>query len=286
MKTAIIDVGSNSVRYALMDENTEIAKKEIDSTVLADGLFFSGRLKADAIERTADAIKAFCEKAKRAGAEEIFVFATEAVRAAQNRDEFLQAVKSRTNITVDVIDGDTEASVGFFGAAPSPDKTVAVFDIGGASTEIICGKNGEISYEKSNPIGCVRLFDGADSSRERAQELIEAALCDSLPAVDALTGIGGTATALGAMAVCPALYDAEKVHGSIVERGFLQDIAERFFAGENLMEAFPSLTANRARVIGYGALVSLAVLNKFGFDSFTVSERDNIEGYYMYKKCI
>ena len=67
--TAIIDVGSNSVRYAVLDESTTVAAKKINSTVLADGLFFSGELKREAIERTVVAIEQFCREAKRDGAD-------------------------------------------------------------------------------------------------------------------------------------------------------------------------------------------------------------------------
>ncbi len=153
--TAIIDVGSNSVRYAVLTETTVVAKK-INSTVLADGLFFSGELKREAIERTVVAIEQFCREAKRDGADETAIFATEAVRAAKNGSEFTAEVLRRTGIAVDVLSGETEAEIGYAGAASYSHETAAVFDIGGASCEIVCGKNNAITYKKSNPVGCVR----------------------------------------------------------------------------------------------------------------------------------
>ncbi|WP_251546963.1 hypothetical protein [Pumilibacter intestinalis] len=279
--TAIIDVGSNSVRYAVLDESTTVAAKKINSTVLADGLFFSGELKHEAIERTVVAIEQFCREAKRDGADETAIFATEAVRAAKNGSEFTAEVLRRTGIAVDVLSGETEAEIGYAGAASYSHEIAAVFDIGGASCEIVCGKNNAITYKKSNPVGCVRLRDGAAFSREKAEKLISAALNAPLPPAEKLIGIGGTATALGGMLACPEKYDMNKVHGSTVTREFLESVATRFFEGADLLAEYPSLTPNRARVIGYGALVSLRVLNKFGFSQYTVSERDNIEGYYL-----
>ena len=286
MKCAVIDVGSNSVRYAVITPDTVIATKKLNGTVLADGLFFSGKLSDAAMERTADAIAVFCENAKREKADEIYVFATEAVRAASNGSEFVKLVYERTGIAVDVIDGASEAQIGFAGAVSDTKSPVTVFDIGGASSEIICGENGKIIFEKSSPIGCVRLRDGAGGSREKAEKLIADRLPDKLPKTNKAIGIGGTATALGAMSVCPEKYDPFKVHASTVTAEFLRKIADRFFGGENLQIAYPSLTDSRAKIIGYGALAAIKILKLSGLNEFTVSERDNIEGYYMLKSGI
>lgn len=283
MKTAIIDVGSNSVRYAVLTETTVVAKKQLNSTVLADGLFFSGKLSKEAIARTSDAVKEFCDCAKAEKVDNIFVFATEAVRAAQNGKDFTDAVLAKTGIAVDVIEGAVEAQIGFIGASPDKTKTVAVFDIGGASCEIVSGKNGNITYSKSVPVGCVRLRDGANGERARAVELISAAIPKELPQTEIALGIGGTATALGSMASCPKKYEPEIVHGSIVKKEFLLKVADEFFDRKNMRSLYPALTQNRAKVIGYGALAALQILDALGKSEFTVSERDNIEGYYEWK---
>lgn len=283
MKTAIIDVGSNSVRYAVLTETTVVAKKQLNSTVLADGLFFSGKLSQEAIARTSDAVKEFYDCAKAEKVDNIFVFATEAVRAAQNGKDFTDAVLAKTGIAVDVIEGAVEAQIGFIGASPDKTKTVAVFDIGGASCEIVSGKNGNITYSKSVPVGCVRLHDGANGERARAVELISAVIPKELPQTEIALGIGGTATALGSMASCPKKYEPEIVHGSIVKKEFLLKVADEFFDRKNMRSLYPALTQNRAKVIGYGALAALQILDALGKSEFTVSERDNIEGYYEWK---
>ena len=271
------------MRYAVLTETTVVAKKQLNSTVLADGLFFSGKLSKEAIARTSDAVKKFCDCAKAEKVDNIFVFATEAVRAAQNGKDFTDAVLAKTGIAVDVIEGAVEAQIGFIGASPDKTKTVAVFDIGGASCEIVSGKNGNITYSKSVPVGCVRLHDGANGERARAVELISAAIPKELPQTEIALGIGGTATALGSMASCPKKYEPEIVHGSIVKKEFLLKVADEFFDRKNMRSLYPALTQNRAKVIGYGALAALQILDALGKSEFTVSERDNIEGYYEWK---
>ena len=283
-KIAIIDIGSNSVRYACFG-GEPFVQKELNSTVLADGLFQSGLLKQDAIERTAAAVAAFCDKARKAGAQEIYAFATEAIRAAKNGAEAVRAIEARANVPVEVVSGETEAKIGFMGASPSPHFPCALFDIGGASAELICGQGEQIFYRKSLPVGCVRLRDGSGGSEEKAARILEDTIPSygTLPAFTHLTGIGGTATALGGMLACPQKYDPRKTHGTTVPREFLDEIRRRFFAGEPLREAFPCLTENRAALIGYGAMIAAAILDHAKASAFTVSEQDNMEGYLLYK---
>ena len=284
MKTAIIDIGSNSVRYALFDRDTRLAQKELNSTVLADGLFFSGRLSPEAMERTKAAVCAFCDKARRQNADEIRIFATEAVRAASNGKEFTQSVRCACGVPVDVLSGTQEAQIGFSGALPNRETDAAVFDIGGGSCEIICGRGDCIYHETSSPIGCVRLRDGANGDRAKAERMIAAALPSVLPSVlparRMLIGIGGTATALGGMLCCPTRYDPLVTHGCTVPLSFLERVADEFFAREDMLSLYPSLSPARARIIGYGALAAMRILDLFGERQFTVSERDNMEGYY------
>ncbi|MDE7394960.1 MAG: hypothetical protein K2M95_02420, partial [Clostridiales bacterium] len=101
MNIAVIDIGSNSVRYALYG-GEPFVQKELNTTVLADGLFLSGRLKQDAIDRTTNAVALFCEKARQRNAQAIYAFATEAIRAAENGKEAVKAIESRANVHVEV----------------------------------------------------------------------------------------------------------------------------------------------------------------------------------------
>ena len=268
-----------------MDESTSLATKKLSSTVLADGLFFSGRLNYEAMSRTVNAIAAYCDEARADGADEISAFATEAVRAACNGEEFCELVRNACGLNVRVLTGCEEAAVGFLGATAGLNAECAVFDLGGASCEVIRGNGGVVSFSHSFPIGCIRLRDGAGGEIEKAHGLIDNALSGAnLPNVKSLVGIGGTATALGAMVACPHKYDSSLSHGAVVNKEFLNSVIGDFFGGTDMHSKYPCLTISRASVIGYGALVCLKLLKRVGTDAFTVSERDNIEGYYEFIK--
>ena len=75
----------------------------------------SGRLGEENMFVTAKAAADFADEAKAAGCEEIYAFATEAVRSAANRREFVTMLE-KYGLTVDIVDGNDEATLGFSGA--------------------------------------------------------------------------------------------------------------------------------------------------------------------------
>ena len=91
---AILDIGSNSVRFALLDRDDGGAffvpggRKEIATTRLGKGLDQTSRLSAGAMEATVAACLRFCDKAEAAEAP-AYAYATSAVRDAENRQELL-----------------------------------------------------------------------------------------------------------------------------------------------------------------------------------------------------
>ena len=78
---AVIDIGSNSVRL-MIDRGLKLNPKKLATTRLGGGLVLTGRIDAQAFSDSVRAVAGFCREAAGAGADEIYVFATEAVRAA------------------------------------------------------------------------------------------------------------------------------------------------------------------------------------------------------------
>ncbi len=282
VNTAIIDIGSNSVRL-MFAENEGLNKKHLYSTVLAEGLQVSGKLSEHAIERTVNAIAECVALSHAHNCNRVFAFATEAVRAASNGSDFTTAVKSRCGIDVDVISGSDEAMLGFMGAAEILPKPITVIDIGGASVELVNG-NSKIDYAVSLPLGVVRLNEtfGKDVSALKeflGKEIKNYGVVPPAP----LVGIGGTATALSAMNMGLAIYDENKVHQSSLTLTELDLLTEQIFASHDLLGDFPTLSPNRAKVIGQGAVLLSMLMKYLGQEKITISEYDNIEGYIVYK---
>lgn len=284
MKIAIIDIGSNSVRLMLWSDGKTLYKRLI-TTRLGQGVAQTGMLCDDAITRTKNAIAQHVATALKDGAEQVFAFATEAVRASKNGSQFVGQVKDELGIEIDVLSGEEEALMGVTGAVEGTDG--ASVDIGGASAELTVKKDGKIVYSKSVPLGVVRLKDRAGRDKALLEKIIDEETEKygdishfSVP----LYAIGGTATTLSAVNQRLETYMPEKVHLSTLTYTQIENLTDVFLTADvQEIKAMKGMAEGRADVIGGGSLLLLKIMQKFGVDKVIVSESDNLEGYLKRK---
>ncbi len=278
---AVVDVGSNSVRL-LLSCNGVTVFKGVKVTKLAEGVLSTSTLNCEAIDRTVDAVREFCEYAHNKNAEKIFIFATAGVRQAKNGKVFTDKVKEITGISVDVISGETEAKIGALGALLGTDG--GLVDVGGASTEITVIKDGETVYSKSINVGAVRLCESYSGDVSKLEKQLDNLISEfSVIPKTEFTAIGGSVTSIVSilLKLCP--YDPSKVDGyqlkktdvySVLTMLFSMSIEER----ENLV----GLQPERAEIIPFGTLILYKIMQYLGINYITVSEKDNLEGYLKY----
>lgn len=163
-RIAAIDIGTNSFHLIVVDVKENGKIKFLDrervflrlGSELKDGKNFIS--EKDFIQAIT-AIKKFSEIINYYKAE-IRAVATSAVREAVNNLDFVKRVLQETGISVEIIDGKTEASLIFTGmknSIPIKNKSVIGIDIGGGSTEFIHAVNEKIEFAESVKIGAVRL---------------------------------------------------------------------------------------------------------------------------------
>ena len=163
MLAAVIGIGSNSVRALAARNNGGVFERVCrlrEGTRLFAGLDSRGMLKEESIRKTAEAVRRMAEEVRAHGAEKLSVFATSAARDAANGRDFMDAVEAAAGIPVDILSGEEEARLSFFGAsrAVKDDCYCGVTDIGGGSTEIVTGCGDRIDCAFSCQMGAVRLF--------------------------------------------------------------------------------------------------------------------------------
>jgi exopolyphosphatase/guanosine-5'-triphosphate,3'-diphosphate pyrophosphatase len=91
-----------------------------------------------------------------------FAFATSAVRSADNGMNFVTQVKTQTGIHINIIDGDQEAELIYFGVRQAMDLGMdhsLIIDIGGGSTEFIIANKKGATWKKSYLLGSSRLME-------------------------------------------------------------------------------------------------------------------------------
>ncbi len=283
MKLAAIDIGSNSVRL-LMWADGKTLYKAMRTTRLGEGLNADPYLGENACLRTAQAVADFSARAKSDGAEEVFAFATAAVRSSKNPELFLEKVRSLCGLEVDVISGEKEAEIGLAGALGGRDG--GIIDVGGASTEVIIRRGGKIAYCKSVAVGTVRILDAAGRNLQAIKRFIAKKIEEygdvTLPCAD-MFAVGGTASRLAAIKHGIREYDSSILNGTQLTReevfGFARTLTE--MSVEEIKNS--TICASSADLIGGGAALMGMVMEKFGAERVTVSESDNLEGYIYTK---
>ncbi|MDP3464857.1 MAG: ethanolamine ammonia-lyase reactivating factor EutA, partial [Sulfuricurvum sp.] len=220
--TAVIDIGSNSMRLAVIQKTSRFAfhiVHEVKSSVrLPEHAYTNdGYLQTIAMDRTADALGEFLQIARSFKARKILCVATSALRDAPNAHEFIARIQREHHLSIKVIDGAKEAYLGGIACANllAPVNAITV-DVGGGSSEFALLNNGKVEAMHSLNIGTVRLkelfMDHNDI--EGAIKYIDDALM-SLPfeATQTLIGIGGTFRALTHSIMKKQEYPLKKLHG-------------------------------------------------------------------------
>ncbi len=293
MLRAAIDIGSNSVRLLVArveGGGFEPLIKRIDTTRLHEGL--NGNvLSADSMARTAGAIARFAAEARAAGvrAEDIFAFATSAVRDAANGGELMAMVERDCGVDIRLLSGRQEAGYAYYAAARPGE--CGVIDIGGASTEMICGCDGRVRAAYSAQMGAVRLrrmLGGPEARPDpevmiaRAAEALRPGVIEIAPVPGQFVGVAGTITTLYALKIALREYDPERIQGGWLARAEVETWFYRL-CGMGMAErlALPGMPARRADIIDYGAAVLVAFLRLTGLEGIYVSDRDNLYSAVM-----
>ena len=237
----------------------------------------------------------YAEAIGRHGCERRLAVLTSAVRDAANGPEFAATVRDRFGLDGRTLSGDEEARLTYLGATAARDPGDAtpllVVDIGGGSTELVCGAGGEMDFHVSTQAGVVRhserhLRDDPPSPEdvEALARDVRAVIEDAVPAevrerVRAAVAVAGTATSVAAIDGRVEPYDAARVEGAVVQAWRLGEISARL-AALPLEErrTVPGLHPDRAPTIVAGTVILAQVLEAFGLDRFEASERDILWG--------
>ena len=212
---AAVDLGSNSFRLevARIHDSRLTRVDYLKETVrLGNGLDGERKLSAAAMRRGLDCLARFAERIKGMPASAVRAVATQTLREARNRDDFLRAAEQVLGYPIAVISGMEEARLIYLGVAhllPQSDERRLVIDIGGRSTEIISGQGFDAEVMESYRVGSVawsmKYFPRGEFSAEAfaaaeiaAKAVMEEAL-ESHPrrSWDVAYGSSGTIGAVG-----------------------------------------------------------------------------------------
>lgn len=314
---AAIDVGSNTIHLTVARPTAdgydlEYLADELELVRLGTDVSASGAIGPERMQRASSAIQRQAVVARQQGATPVLGIATEGVRVARNGMEFIEQIRAETGVALEVVSGDQEAALTYWGATSGLDGTSesggvsakrAVLDLGGGSMEIVVGEGSRVDWRVSLPLGSGVAHDRfAPSDPPSAEELARAhdAVREALEALDPplpvtqLIACGGTATTLaylGAKAFPPTDAAELAPSGNGVANGGngallreltherltqLLDLLRVMNAGQ-ITETY-RIEEARARLLGAGSVVLLATMERLGVDSLRVRKRGIREG--------
>lgn len=292
MKHAAIAIGSNSTRMLCAEitaRGLENMCRGREETRLFSALDAQGYLPEEKINETVQAVKRLHQAALCHGAKSCVLFATSASRDAKNSAQLAAGIQRETGLSMQIISGEEEARLAFFACAGN-EKTL-VMDIGGGSTELTLGENGNILSAASAQMGASRLLKMQEIwCEEDAEKAVQMAKAAMQPFTDALkgtavgarfVGIGGTCTAAAGIAN-GCMFSVDEMEGAQVT---LQEAKRQLqmLAGMTLSqrEQVDGLPVTRALHMPNGLCILIAVMELMGFDSLSVSGRNNLDGYLL-----
>jgi exopolyphosphatase/guanosine-5'-triphosphate,3'-diphosphate pyrophosphatase len=301
-RLASIDVGSNTLRLLIAEPAVSAPIRSIQVerriTRLAESFLPDKILQPSAMDRSMAALKEFVELMGLNGVSDYSAGATAVVREASNGGHFLDQIQRQTGLSVRLLSGSEEARLSVLGVASvisNKESSMVIFDIGGGSTELVWKGEGDNSSVESSslPLGVVHLtetFLQVDPPGHepclRLRRHVASVLAE-LPFFkdfhdNLWVGTAGTVTTLASMWHELVEYDPEIINGTVLQRTWLADLCARL-ASMKLSERrkLSGLELGREDIILAGGLVTLEIMDTFGFSRFTVSDAGLLEGLFL-----
>ena len=169
MKIAAIDIGSNAIRL-LISEAHPYKDKEVDFTKLlflriplrlGFDVFEKGKISKKKQVQLADSMQAFKMLMNVYKVDVYRACANSAMRDAKNGKALIKSIKATTDIDIDIISGQEEATIIYnahLGEQNNAKKTLLYIDVGGGSTELSLFQDNQLVKKESFNIGTIRLL--------------------------------------------------------------------------------------------------------------------------------
>jgi exopolyphosphatase / guanosine-5'-triphosphate,3'-diphosphate pyrophosphatase len=262
VRIAILDFGTNTFHLLIAELQDDATYKKLFRSKVAvklgEGSIRKNIIGAVPFKRGLKAIRHYKEVIDQYQPDEIYSFATSAIRSAENGNDFVEAAFNQSGIKIDVISGEREAELICFGVRQCynfPDGPALIMDIGGGSTEFIIADDRKIYWKKSFNIGAARLLDSfkvSDPLKKEEEENISNFLSSELtPLSDALKTYT-VKTLVGSSGSFDTFAEmiSYRVHGKNILKGkksFQFNLREFFRLHDDLIK---STTARRNKMKG------------------------------------
>ncbi|GLT16132.1 guanosine-5'-triphosphate,3'-diphosphate diphosphatase [Vibrio algivorus] len=279
---AVIDLGSNSFHMLVVrhiDGSVQTMAKIKRKVRLANGLDQNNQLSQEAMQRGWDCLSLFAERLQDIPTDNIRIVGTAALRSATNVDVFVKKANQILGHHIEIISGEEEAATIYKGVAHTSGGLGhrLVVDIGGASTELIIGREFDAKALVSLPMGCVTWLDHYFHDRQLTQQNFEQAILAAKstlePILQKYTTLGWD-VCVGASGTVQALQEIMLAQGmdEIITLAKLKRLQKQAMMASHLEELeIDGLTLERALVFPSGLSILIAIFESLNIESMTLA---------------
>lgn len=278
-RTAIIDIGSNSIRLVVFEGPVRLPAVLFNEKVLAGlgrGLAASGRIDDDALALAETALGRFAALAREMGADHVRTIATAAVRDASNGDRLI-AIAEAAGLTVELLSGEQEATAAGWGVLSAiPEADGIVGDLGGGSLELVRVAGGAIADRVSFPLGVLRVAALRAADRggfpRQVARMIEAAGWAGRGRGRPLYLVGGSWRALARVDMDATGYPLPVIHQYAMSAEAVVRLGRMLaHVSRGRLKAIPGLSGGRIPTLGDAAALLRALITELRASGTIVS---------------
>jgi Exopolyphosphatase len=280
-KIAAIDIGSNAVRLLISvvskDEGGLSFKKLMLLRVplrLGEDTYSVGKISDKRMRKLIKLMKAFRHLMAVYEVESYRACATAAMREARNAAKVVAAVKEKTEIEIEIINGSEEARTIYESHVEDRldhNSNYLYVDVGGGSTELSVISKGKLAESASFNIGTIRMLRNkvVSGELERMNEFLQSIQVNYAPAE--IIGSGGNINKLHKL--------ANLKKGDVLDIDKLQDIYQNMkqLTVEERMTRF-ELNPDRADVIIPASEIFLHIADLTGIQQIYVPTFGLVDG--------
>lgn len=290
-RTAIIDIGSNSIRLVVYEGPERLPATLFNEKVMAGlgrDLAETGAIGADGMALARTALARFALLSREMDVTELRTVATAAVRDATNGGELL-TIAADLGLKVELLPGEAEATASGYGVLSAiPDADGIVGDLGGGSLELVRVADGEVTERVSFPLGVLRI----DAIRRRGKNALDRHVEKALATAGwsgagrglPLYLVGGSWRALARLDMHQTGYPLPVIHGYAMPPETIHRLIRTLgHLPKNRLRQIPNLSSGRIATLGDGAHL-LSVLVKHLGSATTITSAYGLREGLLYER--
>lgn len=305
MICGIVDLGSNTIRLSIYKYEDGVMKLLLSKKSIAGllGYVEDGILSQKGIAKVCSVLKNFRDILDNFGIGTYHVFATASLRNIGNTEEVVAAIRSASGFQVELLSGEEEATLDFYGAIHATDlRAGLLIDIGGGSTELVCFEDGAISGAVSMPVGSLNLslrhvravIPKEDAVKKIRQDVLGElkklggkkfgnwkTACGGADAGITICGVGGTVRA--ARKLYNDMYDQPPGNMEMETEKFAKILSVYRKDSKVIMRRVMQLAPDRIHTVITGMIILATIAREFEAERIVVSTYGVREGYLYHK---